>query len=146
MPNMANYLENKLIDFIFRGQALSLPPSFYVALFTSPPSDEGAGTEVQGAGYARVSVVRSLNAWSSTQGQGSVDPSNGTSGETFNINTIQFPEPTATWGTVSHFALFDAAVGGNMLFWGQLTMPKTVNAGDSPPTFLAADMSYQIDN
>ena len=142
---MTNFFENKIVDFIFRGQALSLPLSFYVALFTTPPSDAGGGTEVDGGGYTRVSIPRSLEAWAGTQEALSIEPSEGTSGTTYNNLPIQFPEATATWGTITHFALLDAETGGNMLFWGELGMPRSIYAGDSPTTFLPSDMSYQID-
>jgi hypothetical protein len=37
MAAMSNYLENKLVDFIFRGQTFSAPSSLWCALFVSTP-------------------------------------------------------------------------------------------------------------
>jgi len=146
MSALSDYLENKLIDQIFRGQAFSFPATIYVALFTANPSDSGGGTEVSGGSYARVAVTGSLANWAGTQGAGTTTASTGTNGTTSNNNTITFPAPTANWGVVSGFGLFDAASAGNLLIWGALTVSKTVNNQDAAPTFPAAAFSFQIDN
>lgn len=143
---MTNYMENRLIDFVFRGQSYNLPSDLYVALYSTTTTESGDGTEISGGGYARVAVARSLGVWAGTQGPGTTEPSNGASGRTSNNSPISFPSPTADWGVVTHFAILDAAMGGNMLYYGQMAIPKTVNAGDSAPTFLVSDLAYQIDN
>ena len=140
MSAMSDYLENKLVDQIFRAQSAPTTSTLYVALYTAAPSDTGGGTEVTGGSYARVSVASSLANWAGTQSAGSTTASSGTSGATSNNNSITFPTPSATWGTVTHFALYDAASGGNELFWGALTIAKTVNTGDTV-SFPAASLS-----
>lgn len=140
MSAMTNYLENKLIDWLFRGQAFSPPVTQYVALFTAAPSDAGGGTEVTGGSYARVAITSSLANWAGTQSTGSTVASTGTGGQTSNNAAITFPEPTANWGAVTHFALFDAASAGNMLTWAALTSPKTINNGDAAPSFPAGTL------
>ena len=57
---LTDYAENKLVDAVFRGQALGAPATFYVALFTTACSDSAPGTEVSGGSYARVTVTSSL--------------------------------------------------------------------------------------
>lgn len=146
MAAKTNYLENKLIDQIFRGQAFSFPATLYIALFTSTPSDTGGGTEVSGGSYARVGLACSLTNWAGTQSAGSTVASNGTGGTTSNNVAITFPTPTAAWGSITHFAIFDALSAGNMLFWGALNTPKTVNNGDPAPVFSAGALTYQEDN
>lgn len=146
MAAMSDYLENKLIDQIFRGQAFSFPATLHVALFTANPSDTGGGTEVTGGSYARVSVAASLANWAGTQSAGSTTASSGTGGTTSNNNAITFPAPTANWGTITGFGIFDASSAGNLLFWGSLSASKTVNNGDAAPAFSAAALSIQIDN
>ena len=140
MSAMSDFLENKLVDQIFRAQSAPTTSTLYVALYTAAPSDTGGGTEVTGGSYARVSVASSLANWAGTQATGSTTVSTGTSGATSNNNSITFPTPSATWGTVTHFALYDAASGGNELFWGALTIAKTVNTGDTV-SFPAASLS-----
>jgi hypothetical protein len=146
MAALSDYLENKLIDFLFRGQTFTAPTTVYVGLFTATPSDTGGGTEVSGNAYARVGVASSLANWAGTQSAASTTASTGTGGTTSNNGTISFPTPTPSgWGTVTAIGLFDALSSGNLLVWGALTTSKTINAGDTV-TFPAASLSFQIDN
>lgn len=132
---MSDYLENKLVDHIFRARSFTAPSTIYVALFTAAPSDSGGGTEVSGGSYARVQVGPSDSAWKSTQGTTTAVASSGTGGQTMNGSSITFPTPSANWGSITHFGIFDASSGGNLLFWGALTTAKTVNNGDPAPSF-----------
>lgn len=145
MAALSDYLENKLIDHILRGQAFTAPANVYVALFTAAPSDSGGGTEVSGGAYARVQVASTLENWAGTQGAGTTTASSGTGGQTSNNAAITFPAPTANWGTVSHFGVFDAPTGGNLLFWAALSAPKSVNDGDAAPSFAAGALTVTFD-
>lgn len=132
MSAMSNYLENALVDHLLRGQLLSntSPASLYVGLFTVAPADAGGGTEVTGNNYGRVAIARSLAAWAGTQSAGSTVVSSGTGGVTSNNAAITFPTPSGTWGTVTHFGIFDAVSGGNLWFWGALSVAQTINSGN----------------
>lgn len=143
---MSDYLENKLIDYVLRGQAYTTPTTVYVGLFTSACTDAGGGTEVTGGSYARVAVTSSLTSWAGTQAAASTTASTGTSGTTSNNSSITFPAPTANWGTITYVCVFDAASAGNLLFYTALTTAKTVNNGDAAPSFAAAALTWQIDN
>lgn len=146
MSAMSDYLENKLIDFLFRGQAFSAPTVLAVGLFTANPADAGGGTEVSGGSYARVNLAPSLANWAGTQAAGSTTASTGTGGSTSNNGAITFPAPTANWGVITGIGIFDATTGGNLLFWSPLAANKTVNNGDAAPSFAAAALSVQLDN
>jgi hypothetical protein len=137
MANMSDYLENKLVDHIFRNRSYSVPTTIYVGLFTATPSDSGGGTEVSGGSYARVQVGPSDSAWESTQGTTTAVASSGTGGATQNGGAITFPAPTANWGTIVAFGIFDASTSGNLLIWGPVTPNKTVNNGDPAPSYPA---------
>jgi hypothetical protein len=136
MSAMTNYLENKIVDHIFRTSSFTKPAGLYIGLYTATPSDTGGGTEVSGGSYARVLVGPSDTDWMGTHGTTSGD-SVGTNGLTDNAQDITFPAPTANWGVISHFGIFDAVSGGNLLIYGALSTPKTVNDGDAAPKFLA---------
>ena len=137
----SDYLANKLIDFIFRGQAYSFPASMYEALFTAAPGNAGGGTEVSGTGYARVAIAGSLTAWAGTQGAGTTVASTGTTGKTSNNAAITFPTPTGAWGALTHNGEYDAATVGNLLFYAALNTPRTIAAGATPPGFAAVQRS-----
>lgn len=128
---MSDYLENKMVDQLFRGQTAPTTSTLYVALLTAAPSDSGGGTEVSGGSYARVAVTSSLANWAGTQNAGSTTASSGTGGQTSNNIAITFPTPSATWGTATHFGIYDASTGGNLLFHGALSIPKTINQSDT---------------
>jgi hypothetical protein len=143
MSAMSDFLENRLLDHLLRNTAYTMPTGIYVALFTAAPSDAGGGTEVTGGSYARVQVGPSTTAWTATQG-GTAGASSGTGGQTANAADITFPAPTANWGSVTHFALFDASTAGNMLLWAALTAAKTINGGDAAPKFLANALTVTL--
>jgi hypothetical protein len=114
MAAISNYLENALINGTLRGSSYTAPSTVYVALFTSDPTDAGSGTECSGASYARQSATFAA-------------PSNGASTTSADI---QFPQAGGSWGTITHFGIFDASSSGNLLYHGALTVSKTIDTGD----------------
>lgn len=147
MSAFSDYLENKMIDFLFRGQTFTPPTTLYIALFTTADNDAGSTrVEVSGGSYARAAVTSSLVNWAGTQGAGTTVASTGNTGTTSNNSSITFPAPTANWGSVVGMGIFDAATNGNELWYGTLATPKTVNNLDAAPSFSAAALSIQIDN
>ena len=91
-----------------------------------------------GGSYARVNLAPLDTNWKATQG-GTSGASSGSGGVTANAVAITFPAPSANWGTVTHFGIFDAASGGNLLVWNALTIPRTIVNGD-PGAVLRASM------
>lgn len=141
---LSDYLENKILDWLLRGQTFTPPATVYVALLTAAPSDTGGGTEVSGGSYARVAVTSALAGWAGTQAAASTTASSGTSGTTSNNAAITFPAPTSNWGVCTHMAVYDASTVGNLLFWAALTTSKTVNSGDAAPSFAAAALTFSL--
>ena len=43
---------------------------------------------------------------------------------------IEFPAATGSWGSISHFGIWDASSAGNMLLHGAFTSTKTISTGD----------------
>lgn len=147
MASMSDYLENKLIDHLFRGVSFTAPAALHIGLLTAAPSDTGGGTEVSGGSYARVSLSPSVTNWAATNGATTTtNPSTGTGGTTSNNVAITFPTPSANWGVVTHFGVYDASTAGNLLFWAALTVSKTINNGDPAPAFAISALTAQIDN
>jgi len=110
-----NYLESKVLDHTLGVTAYAMPTT-YIGVFTAAPGETGGGTEVTGGSYARVALSGKLGSASS--------------GTTVNSADINFPTATADWGTLTHFAVFDASSGGNMLHYGALVASKQILSGD----------------
>lgn len=129
--NLSDYVENKIVDLLVRGQTFTPPATVYLGLSTTACSDSATGTEVSGGSYARASITSSLANWAGTQSAGSTTASSGTGGQTSNNAAVNFATPSAGWGTVSHWFLADASSGGNLLVCASLGISKTINQGDT---------------
>lgn len=108
------YLEGNVINAALRATAFVPPTASYVALYTSSPTPAGGGVEVSGGAYSRQIVT-----WTA--------PVNG---QSFSAITVTFPAATTLWGTVTSFGLFDAGIGGNLLYFANLNAPVLVNIMD----------------
>ena len=129
--SFANFWENEILDHVM-GKGAYTPPTIYVGLSTADPLDDASGlAEPSGGAYARVTTA--AGDWNAAAA-GVID----------NANILTFPTATGSWGTVTHFALFDAASGGNMLAHGALTASKAISSGDTPK-FAAGDLEVTLD-
>ena len=45
-------------------------------------------------------------------------------------SAVEFDPATGSWGSVSHWGIFDASSSGNLLFHGSFTSAKTIASGD----------------
>jgi hypothetical protein len=113
----SNYLEAAQLNEVLGGVAFAAPATVYVALHTADPAEDGSGAECTGGSYARVATTNNTTNWPNGNPK-----SNGTE--------ILFPAPTAGWGIATHLGIWDALTGGNLLYYGALTVPKTINTGD----------------
>lgn len=117
MSAASDYLENALLDHVLGNSSFTQPANRYVALFTASPNDDnsGTGSELSGGSYARQSVTFGAAA----------------SGTTSNTNELTFSSLNGVSATaISHLGIYDASTGGNLLFHGSLTTPKTVADGE----------------
>lgn len=107
----------------------------WIGLFTAAPGEAGGGTEVTGGSYARTAAT-----WAAAvQGAPSTKNPSG---------AVTFPAATADWAAgatqVTHFAVFDAATVGNMIWYGTLTVARNILNGDTP-SFAASALTFQMD-
>ena len=100
-------------------------------------TDGMAETEVSGGSYSRVAVTNNNTNFPAATSPSGV-------GTKLNATAIIFPQSSGSWGTVTHFAIFDAASAGNMLIYGTLTSARAVTTGDTPK-FLASGFSLTAD-
>jgi hypothetical protein len=135
VANASDYLEVELRKHLFRTGSFTKPTELWVALFTVTPSDSGGGTEVTGGSYARVQRDPLDANWTAASA---------TDGVTDNAAAVTFATPSANWGTVVAFGIFDASTAGNLLVWGPITPNKTINNGDPAPAFAAGALDVTI--
>lgn len=149
--SMSDAYEKKVLDLIFRNTNASATvplgldaTNVWVGLFTDAAAtshDNAFGTEVStsGTAYARQAVARSgTPGWAAATGALAL---------TANSGTITFPTATASWGTVNQFCIIDHATNAtaaNIIYWGDLTTPKTIASGDTA-TFAASAISITQD-
>lgn len=115
MSQASNYLENKLTDHFLGTTTYTKPTNVYLALFLSNPADDATGTEVTGGGYTR--QVITFNASSG--------------GAATNSGTVTFTASGSSFGTVTHWAIYDASTSGNLLCYGSLDSSRTIASGES---------------
>ena len=123
--SLSNYSENELLDHLLgKGtRNFTSPATLAVALFsaqtgTESATDEPTFTEFANSnGYARKAVTFGTAALGSAS----------------NSADVTFDTATGNQGTVVAIGVFDSASygGGNLLFYGDLTVSKTIQNGDT---------------
>lgn len=138
--SMSNFLELEILDHIFgnatAGNPYVPPATLYVGLGTAvagTSQEAGFTGEVTGGAYARVGVANTAANWPAAA-----------NGSKSNGVAVTFPQATASWGTVTQFALFDAATAGNLLAWGDLTVSKAIGANDTA-SFAVGSLVFTLD-
>jgi len=114
MSAMSDYLENEILDHVLSTGAYTMPSTIYVGLSTGSFGDDDSGTELSGSGYTRQSIT--FAAASSASAASSA--------------TVTFPTATGSWGSVSHYGIYDASTSGNLLIHGAFSAAKTIGSGD----------------
>ena len=120
MSGFSDYLENSLVSATLRGGSY-VGGAVYVALFKTDPTDAATGAEVTDPSYQR------QRAHASVVSDGFTAPANGL---TSNARTLTFPAITAAQVTITHWGIFDAQTGGNLLFHAPLQVNKTLDPSD----------------
>lgn len=126
MSDLSDFLENTLVNLVYKGTAYAGQSTVYLALHTSAGASESnaawAATELvpgTATGYLRTAVASAV--WGTA-----------TDGLLTNVSLITFPVAGASWGTVTHWSTWSASgVGaGNMLHKAALITPRAVPNGD----------------
>jgi hypothetical protein len=134
MAGFTDSAEQKILDHFLSDPAWAPPATLYVALSSTTPTDAGATvTEPVGNGYARVATTAA--DWSAAAGTAPAAKTN--------TAVLAFPAATGAWGTVTHFAIFDALTVGNCLLFGALATPQLVGAGNTV-SFAAGSIVLQV--
>lgn len=125
MSAASNYTENNIVNALLRGTVFPVPAKQYISLHTSNPGEAG-GNEVSTAAWP--AYARQDAAVGGAVDSGWSAPSDGTC---TNAKQITYPSNNGAGPiTVTHWALYDAPTGGNLLVYAPLTTSRTLQVGD----------------
>jgi hypothetical protein len=133
MGAASDYLENKILDHILGKVTYTAPDTVYIGLAAEVNDDGSISGEPTEASYARVAVTNNATNFPAAS-----------NGSKSNGTDIVFGEATGDWGTVNYAFIADADTGGNVLLYGGLTTPKTINSGDIIK-FLTGNLTFTMD-
>ncbi len=142
--SLGDQIENELIDHVFNA-GYTAPGTVYIGLSTADVLDDASGNaEPVGSAYARVAVI--VTAWTAAASRA------------INNNAvITFPKATGSWGTITHYAIWDAATGetsADLIGHGALNTSKAIVVDNTPSiasgeivvSFNAGDISTFLAN
>lgn len=113
----------KIIDQFIGNIPTAAPTNIYIGLSTTIINSAGGNlTEPSAGAYARVTTVNNSTNWPSGNPK-------------VNGVTITFPRATSAWGLIQSFFLSDhltSVAAVNIIGYGNLTTPLTVNASNQP--------------
>ena len=127
------YFLNQVMGNVYKTKTTpALPGNYYIGLSSTPPALDGTGaTEPSGsANYARVKLE--------TLGE----PAGGV---ITNTAAVSFDESTANWGVMSHFVIYDALSGGNLLMFDTLSAARNVESA-TIVTIKAGSLTLTLSN
>lgn len=110
----STYFLNQIMGNVFNTKASpALPKEYFIGLSSTEPSEDGSNVSepASSAGYKRVKLE---------------NLSEPDTGVISNTQAISFDESTATWGTMTHFVIYDAQSEGNLLMYDALSTPRNV--------------------
>ena len=116
--SLSDSFETHTLKYLLTTDSVTRPTSWFVALATTDPTDSSLGTEVStsGTAYARQAVTFTVSGNNAS-----------------NSSAIEFPEATASYGTVVAVMIMPASSGGSasdMIAHAQLTTDKAIASGD----------------
>jgi hypothetical protein len=131
MSAASNYLETKLLDHTLRyGTAPYVAPTtLYLALFNTNGTTQQTSDRIE-AGTLTDEV---LTTGSTAYARRPVTFAAASGGSAATNDPVTFDPATASWGTVTHIAVMNGATRGlgDVLFYGTVTVSKTIDAGDT---------------
>jgi hypothetical protein len=140
--------EQAVLNGLFRTTgAFTGRPAMHLGFFTTCPStDEGTGgTEVSttNTGYGRTALTQADANWDAAT---ATSPSMIENTGTLTVSAWT-PSGAGLPVTINCWGIWDGTTegGDNLLIWGALTTPKTINSGDAQPTFADGVLEITLD-
>lgn len=121
MSGMSTYLAQKLIGHVLQGLAYPVPAGTYLALFVADPTDDNVTANEVNSATATWYGRKHITAWSAPVGSGTVSS---------NSNSVIFNTVTGAAVAISHYGIYDAVSGGNLLDSGPLVATKVLQIDD----------------
>lgn len=128
MSSLSTFLKTKLSDHVLRDTAYTKPGVPWLALHVASPTIANTGAEVSWTAYEAAN--------SNAGGRVQCAFNNISTATSANTSTVTFVAVDGiSQVTVTHWGLYDAqgkANSGNLLLFGALTAPKTLDPTDVP--------------
>lgn len=128
------YFLNQVMGNVFHTmEDPALPTAYYLGLSSAEPAMDGTNAgepSFSGTGYRRV-LLSDLS-----------EPENG---RIVNTAPVSFEESITDWGVMSHYTVYDAQEGGNLLFYGPLSMGRSVEP-NTIITIKTGELSIELCN
>jgi hypothetical protein len=123
MAGLTDTWELNLLNHFIGNIPTTVPATIYVGLSTTTINTAGGNiTEPSGGSYVRLATANNAATWPSGNPK-------------VNGVTLQFVQATAGWGQILDFFLsnhLSSVVAANIIGYGTLTTPVTVNSGNTP--------------
>lgn len=126
MPGYCGFvMANEILDFFYRGTAITIGASLWIRFLVSPSSRAGGGTETNYGGYSRYEIVRGTALFGSVSANGQL------------LSTVQIILPAATTlgnGDLNSFDIVNTASGvfTKLYNGGPIVPPKSIIVGREP--------------
>ena len=130
----SDYLKNKVLDHMRGIAAYTTPGTSYYACMTEAPTPLGGG--VQATLHPRLPYVNTSVNWQAASAGLSVNKT----------EMLFFSSALADLGEIVGIAEYDAATGGNLLTYGDLTTPKNILTGMAFSVLAGAGQFTYIDD
>lgn len=128
----SNYLQSKVLGYWLKNETITQPTQVFLGIMynASALSDSNVGTsEISAADYSATDGGGAVTAGNRPEIVfGSITGTNQIQGPT---SDIEYDNTSGSQMIVSGFGVFTAATGGELLYYGDLTSSKTIEAGDS---------------
>jgi hypothetical protein len=136
MAGWASYgMANEILNFFYRGTAITIGADLYLRLLVSASTRSGGGTETNYTGYARLILPRGTTIFGASS-----------SGQMTNTVIIAFPSPSSLGnGDLVAFDIVDTASGAFTKVYngGPIVPTKSIEIG-KPPKFGIGKLQFSF--
>lgn len=130
----SDYQEKRTLDNVFGAVAATPAVTYYISLHTANPGQAGANEVASANNYSRVAVTNNSTNFPNSSGS----PATKSIGA-----AINFPTPSGSWGTATHFGIWDASTAGNFVTGAALTSSQAIGLNNTV-SFAIGAMTFTL--